>query len=236
MLENFLKKKAATNKLTIKFAKKFEFNEYLPYDDTPYIDFVDENKNIVTYPLLAHKTLHKFIEVVNKNDSILDIGCGKYQLHSNIMRINGLSPQTNDFFHDCSYQGFFTDFKFKRKFDAIWCSHVLEHVLDVQNFLIKVCSSIKDNGILAVVVPPLKHEIVGGHVNLFNVGLLFYRLILSGLDCRDAMFERYGYNIGIIVKIKRINKLPRLNYDNGDIEMLSDYFPFPVYLGFNGDI
>jgi SAM-dependent methyltransferase len=236
MLFKILKKKAIESSLTIKLSEPFDFNKYDSLNDTPHIDFVDEDNNFVTHPFLAHKTLYRFIRYLSSNSSILDIGCGKHQVHSNIMRLSGLSPSTNDFFSDCDYRGFFTACKFKRQFDAIWCSHVLEHVLDVQEFLSKIYISIKEGGILAIIVPPLKHEIVGGHVNLFNGGLLFYRLILAGFDCREALFERYGYNISVIMKVKKIPRLPELNYDKGDIELLSEYFPFPAYQSFNGEM
>ena len=88
---------------------------------------------------------------------------------------------------------------------------------------------------IAITVPPLKHQIVGGHVSLWNVGLLLYRLILVGLDCSAARYGTYGYNIGVVLNKKSIT-LPQLKYDNGDIETLRDYFPVSVNQGFNGQL
>ena len=109
--------------------------------------------------------------------------------------------------------------------DAVWCCHVLEHQLNVNQFLRKVAGDVKDGGWLAITVPPLKHEIVGGHVTLWNAGLLLYNLILAGVDCSQAMVKSYGYNISVIVKKSKSIKLPELNYDKGDIELLARFFP-----------
>ena len=84
-------------------------------------------------------------------------------------------------------------------------------------------------------VPPLKHQIVGGHVSLWNAGLLLYRLILAGFDCSNAAVKSYGYNISVVVRRRNI-QLPKLIRDSGDIAQLSAYFPKPVNHGFDGRI
>jgi SAM-dependent methyltransferase len=118
--------------------------------------------------------------------------------------------------------------------DLVWASHVLEHQPNPNLFLKKCFADLRDGGWLCVTVPPLKHEIVGGHVSLWNAGLLLYHLILAGFDCRDAMVKCYGYNISALVQ-KIPARLPALAMDFGDIEALSEFFPFPVANGFRGD-
>lgn len=119
----------------------------------------------------------------------------------------------------------FNSYSFETKFDCVWCSHILEHQLDVQAFLLKVNDCLKEGGILAITVPPLKHEIVGGHVSLWNPGLLLYRLVLAGLDCRDASVLAYGYNISVIVRKRSIEAFPELAFDAGDIRRLRQFLP-----------
>lgn len=119
--------------------------------------------------------------------------------------------------------------------DAVWASHVLEHMPDVNYALRKMRSECKPNGWLAVTVPPAKHNIVGGHCSLWNAGLLLYNLILAGWDCRKAMVKSEGYDISVIVQ-RRDALLPNLAMDAGDIELLSGFFPFPVSQGFDGRI
>lgn len=78
---------------------------------------------------------------------------------------------------------------------------------------------------LAITVPPLKNTIVGGHVSIWNAGLILYRLILAGFDCSEASVYRYGYNISVIVRKKTIHVLDKITYDKGDIRRLSPYWP-----------
>lgn len=112
-----------------------------------------------------------------------------------------------------------------RKFDLVWTCHVLEHQLNVQQFLERLVGFVNEGGIIAITVPPYKSEIVGGHVSIWNSGLLIYRLILAGVDCKDAHIKKYGYNISIVVKKKTINVLDRIGYDVGDLKILRQYFP-----------
>jgi len=185
----------------------------------------------------SHEALKKFIQYCSKDDLILDLGSGKEKIHSEIMIDSGLSPKSCDLHENSDYIGFYEDMKFDKKFDAIWCSHTLEHVLNPHGFLEKIKNDINEGGVLAITVPPLKHNIVGGHVSLFNPGLLLYRLILAGFDCSQAEVKKYGYNISVVMKVKKIthNHLQSLVYDNGDIENLKQYFPFDAKQNFNGN-
>ena len=92
-------------------------------------------------------------------------------------------------------------------------------------FLRKVVGCAKEGGILAITVPPYKEEIIGGHVSLWNAGLLLYHLILAGCDCRDAHIKKYGYNISVEVEKKTIDPFEVVTYDVGDIQRLRKYFP-----------
>jgi hypothetical protein len=112
---------------------------------------------------------------------------------------------------------------------------VLEHQLDIHFFLRKIVGLVSDDGYLAIAVPPRKPFIVSGHVNLFNPGLLLYRLVLAGLDCSMAKVFQYDGNICVLLSKKEI-VCPPLNYDIGDLGALSAFFPFEVNEGFNGDI
>lgn len=132
----------------------------------------------------------------------------------------------------CDYTRFHV--KLGNEYDAIWASHVLEHQKNVNQFLEKCFRDLKTGGILAVTVPPAKPEIVGGHLTIWNLGLLLYNLIVAGFDCKDAWYDVYGYNISVIVRKKQAN-LPKLQYDSGDINALAEFFPFPVSEGFNGN-
>jgi SAM-dependent methyltransferase len=115
-----------------------------------------------------------------------------------------------------------------RKFDCVWCSHVLEHQRNAGWLLDRMLGCLEEGGILAITVPPLKHQVVGGHLSVWNLGLLCYNLIMAGLDLRGAMTFSHGYNLSIITRKKLVDLSGRgLRYDRGDIEKLAEFFPVP---------
>lgn len=172
--------------------------------------------------------------------SVLDIGSGSGQ-HAIIMRENGKRVVTNSLKEPANVVGDYLLHDFKQRFSAIWASHVLEHQPNVHLFLKKCFADLAEDGILAVTVPPLKHEVVGGHLNLFNSGTLLYNLILAGFDCRNARVSPcyvggpldVPYNLSVLVRKKKAI-LPALAMDHGDIERLAEFFPMAVCQGFNG--
>lgn len=163
--------------------------------------------------------------------TVLDVGAGG--IHSDIFRSRGKQVTTNNLY-DADYIGDYMELNLG-KFDCIWASHVLEHQNNPNKFLVKIFNDLNDNGILAITVPPCKHEIVGGHVNLYNAGLLLYQMIHAGFDCSEAKVKTYGYNISVIVR-KKPFKMPPLDFDFGDIELLNQFFPFDACHGFDGRI
>ena len=189
------------------------------------------------------RLLRKAIAVMNPESRVLDLGPGNgFAMEAFLEsghRPVGLGLDLDSYLEpgmrerfDLSEADYLTH-EFSEPFDAIWASHVLEHQLNPHAFIEKMFRDLKDNGWLFVLVPPMKAEIVGGHVNLFNTGLLLYRLVVGGFDCSEAMVTKYGYNVVVFVRKKGF-ELPKLRYDQGDIERLAPYFPLPVAQNFNG--
>lgn len=164
--------------------------------------------------------------------TVLDVGSGT-GLHAEILRKAGkevttISLDTADIVGDFVTADLGV-------YDCIWASHVLEHQRNVGLFLDKCFNCLRNDGILAITVPPLKHNIVGGHLSLWNAGLLLYNLILAGFDCSEAAVKEYGYNISVIVRKKKA-EFPALAMDYGDIEKLARLFPFHAEHGFDGQL
>lgn len=172
-------------------------------------------------------------------ESVLDVGAGAMH-HSEVFAMHGKKVTAVDYGVSVYFKqhvtkdgviidkifGDFNSLAFKDVFDCVWASHILEHQVNPDSFLRKLISLVKEGGVIAITVPPLKHEIVGGHVSLWNAGLVLYRLVLSGIDCSEAAILSYGYNISIIVKKKTIN-LDGLGveFDCGDIRRIKQYLP-----------
>lgn len=166
--------------------------------------------------------------------SVLDVGSGT-GIHANEFQAAGKDVTTISMVPTADHIGDYLDVDFAQAFDLVWASHVLEHQPNPNQFLKKCYRDIKDGGYFAVTVPPWKPQIVGGHLNFYNAGLLLYHLIMAGFDCSKAMVKTYGYNISVIVQ-KRLAKLEGLHMDSGDIDKLAKYFPLPVRQGFDGNI
>lgn len=166
--------------------------------------------------------------------TVLDIGSGAGD-HTRIMRAHDREVTAISLCEPADYIGDFLTWPSSAKFDAVWACHVLEHQVNPGVFLQACRERLNEGGILAVTVPPAKHNIVGGHVTLWNAGLLLYHLILAGFDCRNAQVGSYGYNISVLVRKSNI-ELPRLDNDNGDINRLAQWFPLPVSEAFDGQL
>lgn len=162
--------------------------------------------------------------------TVLDVGSGPGE-HARAFRAAGKVVTETDFARDgdylCQHFGW--------QFDVVWCSHVLEHMPNVRAFLMTLSQDCKPGGVLAITVPPFKHDIVGGHLSVWNAGLLAYNLVVSGIDCSAMRVKKYDYNISVIVRNNRIT-LPRLANDSGDLETLRRFLPGFVQSNASGDI
>jgi SAM-dependent methyltransferase len=192
----------------------------------------------------AGETLQYFVKNF-EFDTVLDIGSGEGK-HSDVLKESGKKVTSIDFgksvyfekrdeLHDCIFGDYYT-YEFETKFDAIWASHVLEHQPNPNLFLSKIHRDLKENGVLAITVPPLKNEIVGGHVTLWNAGLLLYQLVMAGFNCRNASIKSYGYNVSVVITKQSITVYPDLSYDNGDINLLKHFLPQSLSEPFDGKI
>lgn len=185
---------------------------------------------------LAEECL-RFVVDNYKFSTVLDIGSGQ-GLHANRFRECGKKVVTLDrgtHWGTPDIQGDVLTIDKQPDIDLFWCSHVLEHQRNVGQFLDRLHYIANEGSLIAITIPPAKHQIVGGHVSIWNAGLLLYNLVLSGFDCKQAHVKQYGYNISVVVRKKTI-QLPELHMDAGDIDKLSAFFPMPVTQGFNGDI
>ncbi len=189
-----------------------------------------------TFPLILRggEALERLLALPDVS-TVLDVGSGSGEF-AELLRQAGktvetisLSPPAD---HVCDFMGWDSP---KCDFDALWVNHVLEHQPNPNAFLRACKNRLRPGGHLVVTVPPLKGQIVGGHVTLWNAGILLYQLILAGFDCSHAHVGTYGYNISVIVPNMDF-EMPQLAYDAGDIDRLAPFFPIPISEGFNGEL
>jgi len=193
--------------------------------------------------MLGSKLLEKAINNSDKYQTVLDIGSGS-GIHSKQFLDIGKNVTSLDYGTSYEFEknglnsvikGDYNLIKFEHQFDLIWCCHVLEHQRNVGVFLEKLYTDLKEDGILCLTVPPYKPNIVGGHVSLWNMGLLIYNLVLSGFDCSELQGLKYDYNISIYLTKKSIKSFPKLANDRNDFDLLKEFLPSCIVQNVDGD-
>tara|TARA_R110002126_G_scaffold5401_5_gene28546 strand:- start:2962 stop:3651 length:690 start_codon:yes stop_codon:yes gene_type:complete len=194
----------------------------------------------------GYSILENFINKIEFK-TVLDVGAGEC-LQSKYFEQNNKLVSTCDFpnidgAHCTSkikydYPGNFLDLDFAGKqFDFVFSSHALEHQRNAGKFIDKMISVTKEGGYLCIVVPIRKPFITGGHMSIWNSGLLLYNIVASGVDCSKSYIHQLDYDICVVVQLKKVNvNNLNLTYDRGDVDLLKKYFPFNLKEPFNGDV
>lgn len=207
------------------------------------VDFYAPKRELDTPICEDFRTLRRSQAAMQKllNDfefeTVLDVGAGALE-QSIMFAKHGKQVTAVDFGVSIYYKEFktengqsikqilgdFNHIEFNEQFDCVWASHILEHQPNVDIFLNKLVSLTKENGIIAITVPAFDHVIVGGHMSLWNAGLILYRLVLCGVNCANAHILSYGDNISVIVKKETITP-EGIEYDCGDLRRIKSYLP-----------
>lgn len=187
---------------------------------------VDE---FVNFEKMAEKRLEvlfksKAFEILSETDgelSSLDIGSGhgavphllrEYGFSSEGLELDlELAEASAQYYNLKIYPESFEDFKTSKKYDLITTFHVMEHVLDPDQFLKKIRVMLNDDGILNIEVPIIDIIYTGElksffwlpHINTFSIKTLASLLRKNGFKILfNSKNERPGYFFGNIVAQK----------------------------------
>ena len=136
-----------------------------------------------------------------KFKTCLDIGSGE-GVHTSILRHAGLEVfQVDKYSTTAEYKVDFIEHEFDRKFDVIFCSHVIEHQRNVGLFLDKIFDLLSDDGVLIISAPNHSVEtLVEGHLNSFLFPLFLQHMIHAGFDCKNGKYLSLIENSFIVSK------------------------------------
>jgi len=127
----------------------------------------------------SFNNVKRFIK--HKNISVLDIGCANGGLLE-VFKLNGCGDLSGlDPSPACAqrakantgcfvFQGSFLETDIKKKFDIICLTHVLEHVIDVKRFVLKLIKSLKPGGYIYIECPDSSkyHRVIHSPFQEFN--------------------------------------------------------------------
>ena len=136
-----------------------------------------------------------------KFKTCLDIGSGE-GVHTAILRHAGLEVfQVDKYSNTAEYKVDFIEHEFDRKFDVIFCSHVIEHQRNVGLFLDKIFDLLSNDGVLIISAPNHSVEtLVEGHLNSFLFPLFLQHMIHAGFDCKNGKYLSIVENSFIVSK------------------------------------
>ena len=165
--------------------------------------------------------------------AVLDIGVGKgkhaFSFLAQGSKVTGVDvqpPPLQHVLYEHKEESFeLADFG-DRKYDLVWCSHTLEHVPNVQAFLIKIASLLKEDGMLYIAVPTDDQKRFHvGHLTLWNPLLLMYNLVCAGINAREALWYTEYCTIGLCVKREPVIDLSWRTSMPSELKGLHQFMP-----------
>lgn len=120
----------------------------------------------------------------------------------------------------------------KESFDMVWCSHTIEHIPNVQSFLVGLHYFLRDDGWLYIAAPTNRQNRLHiGHLTLWTPAHLVYNLICAGWDCREAKWYTEYCTIGLCVQRRPEIDLSWRTSLPSEIEQVNEYAP--KFMGHN---
>lgn len=168
--------------------------------------------------------------------SVLDLGCGVGRLWDvlegkRVVGVDRIAPDPGMARPWVEYvQADFMSWSTAWRPEAIFSSHVIEHMPDTRAFLVRFFSFIDEGAAWCLLWPPQQPGIRSGHLHHFNLGLMLYNLAAAGVDCTHVKMVRHSYTLGIM-STKKTVPAPE---DNA-IDRLAHLFPFPAKHNFQGE-
>ena len=178
------------------------------------------------------KTHHKkFFDFISKEPptNVLEIGGASGQL-ANVALTNDLNiywtviePSEQTLTGDSRLthvQGFFEDYDFKDKFDAVVHSHVFEHVYDPMKFLNKVASLLDQGDSHYIALPNMRYWLDNGyssaltfeHTYYVDEHILEYLLSKAGFVIKDKIVDDHSLFFRYVKEVEGNYSIPNFDF------------------------
>jgi len=151
------------------FTKEIPNNIGSYYESKNYISHTDGNNTIIDniYNIVKNYTLKKKLKLINsfktEEKKILDIGAGTgdflKKCKEDLWKVDGVEPseKARKIARQKNIELKETVTKLENnKYDVISMWHVLEHVIDLEEYIIKLKKLLKKNGVIIIAVPNFK--------------------------------------------------------------------------------
>ena len=141
-------------------------------------------------------------KILKNSVNALDIG-SSHGNHTKLMRDFGLKvDQIDKYEKSAEINDDFNSYDFKKRYDVIFCSHVIEHQRNIGYFLDKIFDTLSNEGSLVISAPKHPAErFVEGHLHSTIMPILLQNLIFSGFDCLNGkVLSMAGIENSFIVK------------------------------------
>ena len=205
----------------------------LYYQSSDYISHTDAKKSIVdkVYQIVKKFALNKKLKLINSfktsEKNLLDIGCGTGDFLA-ICKINGwnvvgVEPNENarnltkSKINKKSDSTIFKDINELEleKFDVITLWHVLEHVPNLEKYILKLKSLLKPNGVLVVAVPNFK-----------SYDAFYYKQFWAAFDVPRHLwhFSKTAIQKIFIKEQMHVEKILPMKFDSFYVSLLSEKY------------
>lgn len=220
------------------------------YESSDYISHTDAKKTIIDkiYQVVKKYTLNKKLQLINsfqtESKNILDVGCGTGDFleicNSNNWNVVGVEP--NESARKLSIKKLNASSKIYKdifelkheQFDVITLWHVLEHVPDLDAYILQLKKLLKPNGVLIVAVPNYK-----------SYDALYYKQFWAAFDVPRHLWHFSQKSIQLLFskeKLEVVKTLP-MKFDSFYVSLLSEKYKTgksnflkAFYIGFKSNL
>lgn len=155
-------------------------------------------------PTIKHRAEKEILKEYCVGEKVLDLGCGREKCTPNCTGMDLYPYNSVDILHNVEDLWMFKD----GEIDAIVCSHLIEHILDVKKVLLEWNRVLKVGGILGIAFPDAARKpstiIEPSHKHAFTKNIM-YRLIKNFLGHEIIRLEDVvGARAGMVCVSKKI--------------------------------